>query len=63
MNKEKIEEVETLVEAHWSYVRDLLLIHQISSNEIDQIGFHYTTAMVHGYKHGWEDAKKGGKIK
>lgn len=47
-----------LVDAHWKYVEDLLEVHfpstceQVKSDEIEIIGFHYRTAMLHGIKHG-----------
>ena len=44
-----------IAEAHWNYIKDLLLNHKISKNEINLIGFHYKTAFVHGYKHGQEE--------
>lgn len=43
-----------LVNAHWNYVRDLLMMH--GQEELDKIEYHYKTAMVHGYKHGQADA-------
>lgn len=58
-----------LARQHWSYVCDLVRLHEDISDEDDRItmpsgkfleiiGHHYRTAMVHGYKHGQEDAAK-----
>jgi len=43
-------------EKHWDYVSDVLATHDVSEDVIELIGFHYTSAMIHGYKHGWDDA-------
>jgi len=48
-------QVEKLAEAHWNYIKDLLLNHKINKSYTEQIGFHYKTAFIHGYKHGQED--------
>lgn len=52
----KSENVKNLADAHWSYVKELIEQHD-SEADIETIGFHYTTAMIHGYKHGMEDRK------
>ena len=39
---------------HWRYIKSLLETHKIDEEVIKQIGFHYTTAFVHGWKHGIE---------
>jgi len=49
---------EDLAEEHWAYVRDTLRVHGEDDAVIEKIGWHYTTAMVHGYKHAIEDMKK-----
>ena len=46
-----------LAEQHWDYIRELLETHNVPGQEIEIIGFHYKTAMVHGYKHALEDSK------
>lgn len=63
---------EKLAEAHWEYIEALLRNEINASNEpsecleryIQSIGFHYKTAMIHGYKHGvidgFESAKESG---
>ena len=58
MNKKKITNPTELAEAHWKYIKSLLFEHKINDTEIKHIGFHYRTAMIHGYKHGWTDAKQ-----
>lgn len=47
-----------LAEAHWKYVKELLTVQSVGNPMIDIIGFHYRTAMIHGYKHGFDDTKK-----
>ena len=45
---------------HWSYVESLIRITNpdLPKRIIDMMRFHYTTAMVHGYGHGYEDHAK-----
>lgn len=50
--------VEDLAQEHWDYIRDTLKVHGESDDVIEKIGWHYTTAFVHGYKHAIEDMKK-----
>ena len=47
-----------LAEAHWGYVKELLKISGVQEQEIKRIGFHYVTSMIHGYKHGYQEATK-----
>ena len=49
---------EESTERHWLYIKKLLEIHKENSTIINKIAFHYKTAMIHGYGHGWEDAMK-----
>jgi hypothetical protein len=50
-----ISEADRLALAHWSYVSDLLNRHgSFEDGELETIQFHYTTAFIHGYKHGLE---------
>lgn len=55
------EKILKMVEAHWEYVKSVLemeLSEDLQTDKegyIDRIGFHYKTAMIHGYKHGQED--------
>lgn len=46
-----------LTEAHWDYIKKVLRTTGIDDEYIEIIGFHYCTALFHGYNHGWEDAK------
>ena len=46
------------VETHWKYIEELLRTHEESETTIQRIGFHYKTAMLHGYKHGYKDARE-----
>lgn len=50
-----MEKAKKLADAHWSYVRDMLLAHDEDSDIIEKCGFHYRTAFIHGFKHGVED--------
>ena len=47
-------EAEELALAHWEYVEKVLEHTDLKPNEIENIGFHYITAFIHGYKHGKE---------
>lgn len=47
---------EKLAGDHWQYIASLLECHQVTDWKLEAIKFHYTTAFVHGYKHGTEDA-------
>ena len=48
-----------LAKAHWNYIEALLKEHGVEGGEIDRIGFHYRSALVHGHGHGVEDERKG----
>jgi hypothetical protein len=52
-----------LAQKHWEYVKSLLLAHDLSEKDAEQIGFHYKTAFVHGFKHGMENSatRKNGR--
>lgn len=43
-----------LIDDHWSYIKELLLVHGHSDADINTISFHYKTAFKHGYKHAKE---------
>ena len=47
---------EDLAAAHWKYVDSLLAVHGLNERTRAAIGFHYISAMVHGFKHGVEFA-------
>jgi hypothetical protein len=55
------EKLSKMVDAHWEYIESLLereIPKEISFSKdqyIHRVGFHYKTAMIHGYKHGLED--------
>ncbi len=50
------EKAEQLAEAHWKYVREVIESSSIIKEEfVSLIGFHYKSAMIHGYKHGRVD--------
>lgn len=60
MTLEKYRESKEMASQHWGYVEKVILRHQpkIPPSVLETIKYHYTTAMVHGYGHGYEDAKK-----
>ena len=45
---------EKLAEDHWSYIDDVLSLAGRSQLQLDEIGFHYKSAFIHGYKHAKE---------
>lgn len=48
---------EKLAEDHWNYVQQVILEAKdmdLPDQHIIEIGFHYKTAFVHGYKHSQE---------
>ena len=47
-------EAEALAKAHWSYVEEVLTVAGVSPPVIKACEFHYTSAFIHGYKHGVE---------
>ena len=51
-------------EKHWQYVKSVIEQHNknLDAETIDIIGFHYVTAMVHGYKHGYNNTMQDNKI-
>jgi hypothetical protein len=53
------EKSEALAKAHWGYVESVLLTHGLNSLFVKDIGFHYQTAFIHGYKHGVQDTEEG----
>lgn len=57
----KLKESDELVNKHWSYVEQTLKMHGEDEDIIRIVGFHYKTAMLHGYKHGIE-AKYGKSV-
>jgi hypothetical protein len=53
---------EELAEAHWQYIKGILLVHDVTPAEIVECGYHYKTAFVHGYKHAIEDVTEDKRI-
>jgi hypothetical protein len=49
------EELTSLINAHFSYIENLLLSHGESDIMIDLVKFHYCSAFEHGYKHAVQD--------
>jgi hypothetical protein len=47
---------EKLAWDHWKYIEGVLKAHEMNPKVLEQIKFHYTTAFIHGYKHGVEDS-------
>lgn len=49
-------EVKQLIAEHWSYVEGMLVAHNVSPSDLRVAGFHYRSAMLHGWKHAKEDS-------
>lgn len=59
VNKEALGSFEEkLAHQHWNYVRQILEAHGEDREVIEKVGFHYRSAMVHGFKHGVESIKE-----
>ena len=43
-----------LADDHWSYTESLLKVHGVDKAEVERIGFHVKSGMIHGFKHGVE---------
>lgn len=65
MDEETREYSDNFIDEHWEYIRDVLIASYYSLDEpkcpekedkIMEIGFHYKTALKHGFKHGYEYA-------
>jgi len=52
-------ELTNLVEAHWDYIKKLLIAHRTEGEMITLVEFHYKSAFTHGYKHGIESMLEG----
>ena len=48
---------ENLAEDHWNYIKKLLEAHGENSRTVSLIGFHYKSAMIHGFGHCKEEMK------
>lgn len=53
--EENKDPAQTLADAHWKYVSEVLAHAGTDLHTIRVIGFHYKSAFVHGFKHGRED--------
>lgn len=51
-------ELNKMTDAHWDYIREVLYTHDVGNDTINKIGFHYKSAMKHGYKHAKEEYEK-----
>ena len=49
------DKVKQLASDHWQYLKSVLEIHGADTEQIEIIGFHYRSAMIHGFKHGLEE--------
>jgi len=51
------DEIHELAIEHWNYVKNVLINAESNINHkiLDIIGFHYITALKHGYKHGVDE--------
>lgn len=53
------ERARELAEAHWAYIRGLLVAHGVELSAIRIAAYHYLTVFEHGYKHAIEDVEEG----
>ena len=60
ITKEQTATGKELAIAHWSYIEALLEAHNTNENDIKAIGFHYKSALLHGFKHGIEEVGDNG---
>lgn len=44
-----------LAEKHWEYIESLFTTHKAEEDIVEICKFHYITAFIHGYGHGYED--------
>jgi len=51
-----MEDNEKLAWDHWNYIEGVLRTQGIEVKQLETIKYHYTTAFIHGYKHGVEDS-------
>ena len=58
-DQEKYKHAKEMAEQHWSYVQSVILHSNPDTPDhiLELIKFHYITAGIHFYGHGWEDAK------
>lgn len=54
MNLKRGEELAT---DHWHYIKEILIHAGKEKQSIEEIGYHYITSFIHGYKHAIEDLK------
>lgn len=54
------EEIHKMASEHWRYVKAVIINSEpnINHNMFEIIGFHYMSAMAHGYKHGIQDSEQ-----
>ena len=50
-------EIRVLAEEHWKYIEEVIRTHDEMGFMIDKIKFHYITAFIHGFGHGFEQCK------
>ena len=59
-------DIKKKADEHWAYVKMVINLHEQADCDVDinrvveMIGFHYKTAMEHGWKHGMEEGYKQG---
>lgn len=54
MDKEYIQK---LAETHWLYVDQVIKLHCNDKKILESSRFHFISAFIHGYKHGYEKDK------
>jgi len=51
------EEVIKLAEAHWDFIKGLLVSANVRKEMIDFAAYTYITSFIHGYKHAIQDVE------
>lgn len=59
LNKDYVQISKDLAEAHWEYIKGVLLAHKVSPEIVNLCAFHYKAAFIHGWKHAKEDQENG----
>ena len=63
MKDDNMIDIERMADKHWKWISGLLaaLERDTCNFPIEALEYLYTTAMIHGYWHGWEDAGREGE--
>ena len=53
-----MDKAEQIAEEHWEYLKGVLENAGLLDYRIEEIGYHYKTAFIHGWKHALEEYKQ-----